>query len=109
MKSILVMMAMIWLWSGCAHREYYSIHKHTKHDVETDKAKCAYLAESRVPLAQPLVHITINAKMSKKERKHLEAKRRQAEQQKEWNRDRRVKKIRDLCLKAKGWRWRYVE
>ena len=77
-----------------------------KHDVETDKATCEYLAESRVPSGDALVKVTINAKMSKKERKRLEAKQRQREQQKKWDRDRRVK---DLCLKSRGWRWKYVE
>jgi len=108
-KAVLIIVMLAWMFTGCAHREYYNIHKHPKHDIESDKARCTYLAESRVPLAQPLVHITINTKMSNKERKRIEAKRRQEQQQKEWDRDRRVRRLRDLCLKARGWRWRYKE
>ena len=82
MKSDLVIVMLAWMFAGCAHREYYNIHKHPEHDIESDKARCTYLAESRVPLAQ---------------------------QQKEWDRDRRVRRLRDLCLKARGWHWRYKE
>ena len=47
--------------------------------------------------------------MSKKERKAQENRRKQKEQQAAMERRQRVKKLKDLCLKAKGWRWQYVE
>ena len=108
MKYMMLLLGLWFVATGCATREYYNVHK--KHrNIETDKARCAYLAESRVPLSRPLVTININQKMSKKERRQQEARQRQQRQQDEWRRDRRVRKLRDTCLKAMGWRWKMVE
>ena len=108
MKHFSVVVASMLLLSGCATREYYNIHKKSN-DIETDKARCSYYAESRVPEYRPLVTINIHNKMSKEQRKKLEVKRRQREQQREMRRNRKVRQMRDYCLKAKGWRWRMVE
>jgi len=109
MKVIITTIFIGLLISACVHREYYNVYKQEIHNLETDKAKCTYLAENRVSLVRPVVNIIIRTKVSKKEHKHLEVQKKQIQQQQEWKRDRKVRKLRDLCLKAKGWRWRYIE
>ena len=108
MKYMMGLGVCLFVLSGCATREYYNIHK-KRHDIETDKATCTYLAESKVPEYRPLVTINIHNKMSKEQRKKLEVKRRQREQQREMRHNRKVRQMRDYCLKAKGWRWKMVD
>ena len=108
MKYTVLLFTFLLLVTGCATREYYNVHKKSR-DIETDKAKCVYLAESRVPLYRPLVTVNINEKMSSKERRQLEARQRQQNQQNEFKRNRHVRRLRDACLKSMGWRWRMVE
>ena len=95
--------------TGCSHREYTNLYPHSKRIIDIDKEQCTYKAEKAVPHRTPLVHISINSKMSKKERKALEFRHKQKEQQSAMKRRQRVKKLRDLCLKAKGWRWQYID
>ena len=108
MKYIMLMLSFLFILTGCATREYYNIQKKSR-NIETDKAKCVYLAESRVPLYKTAVVVNINQKMSKKERREMEARQRQQNQEDELKRNRQVRKLRDACLKAMGWRWRMVE
>ena len=107
MKQLIGLSVCLFVLSGCATREYYNIHKKAN-NIESDKARCSYYAESRVPVYQPAVVVNINEKMTGKERRALEARQRQQNQQNEWKRDRKVREMRDHCLKAKGWRWRMV-
>ena len=108
MKHAILILGFLLLITGCATREYYNVQKKSR-NIETDQARCVYLAQSKVPLYRPLVTVNINQKMSKKERRQLEARQRQQNQQNEWKRDRRVRKLRDACLKVMGWRWKMVE
>ena len=98
----------LFVLSGCVTREYYNIHKKAN-NIESDKARCSYYAESRVPEYRPLVKIDIHSNMSKEQRRKEESKRYQEEQQQKWKRDSKVRQMRDYCLKAKGWRWKMVE
>ena len=108
MKYMLLLFTLFFLFTGCATREYYNIEKHNR-NLETDKARCTYLAESKVPLYRPTLIVNINKGMSEKERRELKSRQWQEKQQNEFRRDRQVNRLKDACLRAMGWRWKMVE
>jgi len=109
MKQILLLAGVALLMMGCSHREYVNVQPKKHRNLDIDKERCTYKAESSVPYTAPLVHIEINSHMSKEERAKQLSRKRQQEQQDKWDRDQRVRQLRDLCLKARGWRWKYVD
>ena len=78
-------------------------------NLDLDLAQCTYKAEKAVPKTTHRINIVINSKISKKERKSKESRHRQQDMQEKFDRDSRVRELRDLCLKARGWRWKYVD
>ena len=105
-----VLILVIVVLSGCSHREYINVHPQSKRDIDIDKEQCTYKAESSVPYSMaPLVRIDVHTKMSKEQRRAQENRQIQKRQREMMERDRKVKRLKDLCLKAKGWRWKYVD
>ena len=102
---------LVFLLHGCSHREYVKLHKGGSGNLDIDKAKCMLEAEKSIPLENPQTVININTKkhMSKKERKALALEEKRKRDDRKWERKQRVKKLRDLCMKTKGWSWKYVE
>jgi len=105
----LVLILILLVMTGCSHREYTNLYPHSKRNIDIDKEQCTYKAENSVPYVAPLVRVDIYHKMSKEQRREVENARRQKRQQETIQRNQRVRQLRDLCLKAKGWRWKYVD
>ena len=106
-QTLLILIALMTV--GCSQREYTNIYPSSKNTINIDKERCTYKAENTAPYITPLVRIDVNSNMTKKERRAKENLQRQNEQRTQRERDRKVRKLRDLCLKARGWRWKYVD
>ena len=101
----------IFLLMGCTHREYANIHGLSANYIEQDEAQCTLEAEKSLTSTSSERAIIINtgAKLSKQERKELEEEQYRKESNAESIRNSKVRKLRDLCLKTKGWSWKDVD
>ena len=76
-------------------------------NLEQDEAQCALEAERNVAPLNAGTNITINtaSNLSKKERQELAQERAAREDSARWERESKIEKLKDLCLKARGWTW----
>jgi len=100
------MATLLFLLMGCTHREYMNNGSSMNH-VEQDEAQCALEAERNVAPLNAGTNITINtaSNLSKKERQELAQERAAREDSARWERESKIEKLKDLCLKARGWTW----
>ena len=98
------------LLSACSHREYFKASSGGSGNLDKDLASCEYESELNTqPSNTQNIIVNVNSKETKEERKAREKIERNLKYAEESARNSQVKKMTDLCMRAKGWSWKMVE
>ena len=113
LKRYLYLLSILFLFSACTHREYFKVSSGGSGNIDKDLAQCEYEAEmnTRSNASQNVV-VNVNSNYqneTKEERKERERREDERIRQEEAKHNSQVRKLRDLCLRSRGWSWRVVK
>ncbi len=103
MFAVLVFMFTI-SHSGCATREYHRAFDGGSGNLQKDIAECSYESELNM-LADSSTHTTVNVNINSNADKEAQKLAKKDQEDKRWERKKRIRHLRDLCLKSRGWIW----
>jgi hypothetical protein len=104
MKYLITSVIVLLLMGCLGHRQYTKVYPDQgSSNIDIDKAQCEMEAiNSFTPVNTPVI---VNSNLSKKERRTEENNARNMNQ---IDKNIHVNRVKDLCLKAKGWNWEFV-
>ena len=100
------------LLSACTHREYFKVSSGGSGNLDKDLAQCEYESEMNTQATTSqnvVVNVASNREETKEERKARERREDELARQEEARHNRKVRKLRDLCMRSRGWSWRNVD
>ena len=113
MKIYIYLLSIVLLFTACTHREYFKASSGGSGNLDKDLAQCEYESEmnTRSNSSQNVVvNVASNYRgETKEERKERERREDERIRQEEIKHDSQVRKLRDLCMRSRGWSWRVVK
>ncbi len=112
MKNYIYLLSIILLFSACTHREYFKVSSGGSGNLDKDLAQCEYESELNTQSSATqnvVVNVASNREESKEERKARERREDELAREEELKHNRQVKKLRDLCMRSRGWSWKNVK
>ena len=113
LKKYLYLLSIMFLFSACTHREYFKVSSGGSGNIDKDLAQCEYEAEMNTQShasQNVVVNVASNYRgETKEERKERERREDELVRQEEVKHDNQVRKLRDLCLRSRGWSWKIVD